>query len=440
MINKIFFIGCGAVGYALLEIFKKEKLYYGCFFCIIEPKKIVDLDYVMAKRDYKHIQEPLTRENHLELLQLVDDKTFIINVSINVDSIMILKVAKERGAHYIDTSLEQYQDFIRVPIDKITKYSQFKKNNLFHQNLEAEKLLKNSKKTRLLSAGMNPGCCNNYVKRILNEYAKYYGKELVNGNYAKLASECGLMEIQIVEFDSQKLKTKATPKRFISTWSAWGLYEEGTDLCLLSLNNKDIADLTEQGYKLIKPTEGNKNTHIRFIPEMGMNISRKSKTLNDKGDIFEYTGMLIPHAETITLSEFLSYNGDAPTIMYIYHPSEEAYKSLEYVRQNDYKMLDDEYVVRNKDIISGWDSVCCLLKFKSGDEWIGGTILGKQDVNKMKFKSGATVIQVASFMNACIKWILENPNEGVIQAENVPNAYIWEHAEKYLGLSVVKKL
>ena len=438
MIDKIYFIGCGGVGYALLEIFKKEKLYYDCTFVIIEPKEIEELEYVMENRKYTWIQKPLTKENHKELLKGIDKKTFIINVSVNVDSIMILKLVKKHGSFYIDTSLEQYQDFKHVPVHKITKYSQFKKNNLYHQNLMAEKLLKNSDKTRLVSGGENPGFINEYVKKCLRMYAKKHKLELVNGDYGKLAFDCGLKEIQIVEYDSQKLKIKSTPSKFVNVWSSIGFTEEACDLVLLSFNNQDMKKMEEQGYNLIKPSEGNKDTHIRFIAEHGMNMTRTSKTLNDKGELFEFKGMLIPHAETITMSEFFSYNGDAPTIMYIYSPCEEASKALEYVRQNDYKQLEENITVRNKDIISGWDSVCCLLKFKDGKQVIGGSILGKKDINKMKFKSGATTIQVGAFMNASIKWIIRNPNEGLLQAENIPHKFVFDNAEKYMGLSMFK--
>jgi homospermidine synthase len=272
-----------------------------------------------------------------------------------------------------------------------------------------------------------------------SEVSPVISKDTLDLHYGKLAHDCGLEEIQIVEYDTQKLKVKSTPSKFVNVWSSMGFTEEALDLALLSLNNHDLKKY-KQEFKLIKPTEGNKDTHIRFIPERGMNLIRKSIALDDNGEPFHYKGMLIPHAETITMSEFFSYKGDAPSIMYIYRPCDEAIKALEYIRQNNYKPLKDWQVVRNKDIISGWDSVCCLLKFKNGRQWIGGTILGKKDINKMKFKSGATTIQVAAFMNASIKWMLANPNEGLLQAENVPNAFIFENANKYLGLSIVREI
>jgi len=438
MIDKIFFIGCGAVGYCLLEIFKKEKAFYNCFITIIEPKDIEDIEYVMQNKNYKHIKKGMSRNNYKKLLSNLDNKSYIINVSVNVDSIMLLEYAKQCQSFYIDTSLEQYQDFVKLPIDKITKYEQFKQNNLYHQNLQAEKLLKDSRKTRIVSGGMNPGFINEYAKKALKEYAKLKGKRLIKGNYAKLGYELGLTEIQVVEYDSQKLKIHSTPNKFVSTWSAIGFQEEASDLIMLSLNNDDIESMEQAGYNLIKPTEGDKDTHIRFIAERGMNMTRQSIAIDDKGKPFKYTGYLIPHAEIITMSEFFQYKGNAPSIMYIYRPCDEGINGLNYFRKNNYNILKEEYVVRNKDIVSGWDSIGALLYFKNGDKYIGATICGKKNADKLEFKSGATTMQVGGFMYGAIKWALLNPNKGLNNAETIPHKFIFKHGSRYMGKSIFK--
>ena len=432
-------IGCGGVGYALLEVFNKEKLFNDAKFIIIEPRQIIDINGVMKNRQYIHIKTSLTRENHKQLLKDCEASSYIINVSVNVDSIMLLKHAKINNSFYIDTSLEQYQDFIHVNIDEITNYEQFKKNNLYHQNLEAFKTIGKSRRTRIISGGMNPAFINEYTKRALVEYGKLKGIKLDKGNYAKLGFELELKEVQVVEYDCQKMKVKSTQNLFVSDWSPYGLMEEGGDLVMLSLNNDDIKKL-EKSYNLIKPNEGDKNTHIRFIAERGIDLKRKSFTLDDKGNPFIFEGMLIPHSEIITMSEFFNYKGDSPSISYIYHPCEEAIRGLEFFRKNDYKILPDFLTVRNKDVISGWDSICCLLKFKNGDNFIAGTICGVKDARRMKFKSNATVIQVAAFMVGAICWSLKNPSQGLNNAETIPNAFIFDMGEKYMGLSIKGKL
>lgn len=438
-IETIYFIGGGGVFFALAEIFKKEKLYSHCAFTIIEPLDINDLEYVMKGRKYRHIKQSMTRENYKELLKDIDSKTFIINVSVCVDSLDVLRFAGDKGSWYIDTSIEQYQDTIHVPVNEITKYSQFKSNNLYHQQLLAEKIMKKTRKTRLTSGGMNPGLISQYFKKSLAVYGKNKGKSLVNGDYAKLAHELGLVSALVVEYDSQKLRVKATPDLFVNTWSAKiGMPEEATDLIMLNLSNEDIDKYTKQGIKLIKPTEGPKDTHIRFIPECGMDGMCDSTTVDYEGNPFDYSGYLLPHAEIITLGSFLEYKGNAPTVFYCYRPCDEAIKSLDFMRDNNYELPKDGIVVRNKDVISGWDSIGTLLTFKNGDKFWGGTVCGKTDMDRLGFKSNATTIQVGAFMNSAIYWILTHPNKGLVNAEEVNNKDIFEMASKYLGKQYFK--
>lgn len=118
-----------------------------------------------------------------------------------------------------------------------------------------------------------------------------------------------MKEIQVVEYDNQKLKVKATPEKFVNTWSGIGFQDEASDLVMLSLNNDHKSDM-EKEFKLIKSTEV-KDTHVRFISERGMNMMRESVCLNGRGEPFNYKGMLIPHAEIITLSDFSNTNPQA---------------------------------------------------------------------------------------------------------------------------------
>lgn len=432
--DTICFIGCGAVGFALLEIFKLEKLYYDCNFIIIEPREIPDLESVMTGRNYKHIKRAVTKANYKRLFNFLNNKTFVVNVSVNVDSINLLEICREKQAWYIDTSIEMYEDYIACPVEEISKYSDFKRNNLFHQDLQSVRVTKGSKKTRICSAGMNPGLISEYMKKGLREYGKLRHINLKDDNYGKLAHDLGMEKCVIVEFDSQKSKVEATPELFVNTWSCIGFQEEAVDLVMMNLRDQDISRYEDAGINLIKPTEGNKSTHIRFIPERGMDSLFESKTLDYEGNPFKYRGYLIPHAETVTISNFLKFeNQYSPTVFYCYAPCSEAIKSLNYVRDNDYKFLKNYIVLRNKDISSGWDSIGCLLTFKNGDEFWCGTVCGKKDMQKLGFRSNATVIQVGAFMSASMRYILENKNMGLLTPEDISDKFIFKYANPYLG-------
>jgi homospermidine synthase len=442
MISNIVMVGCGGVGFCLLELFKLEKLYANIPYFIVEPRDIPDLEEVMTGRKYKHLKGGITVENCRRILSPnLDENSLLVNLSVNVDSIMLLKLCKDKGAHYIDASLEQYEPLFHADPENVERYEQFRDNNLFHQNIKAMETVGNTRKTRIISCGANPYGVNQFFKEALIRYGKTRGKRLIKGNYAKLAHELGLKEIQVVEYDSQKLKVHATPEKFINTWSSIGFQEEASDNVMFSLNNEDEKDLSEHGLKLIKPKEkGFEDTHIRFLPSRGMNMVRDSIALDRKGNAFNYTGFCIPHAEIITLSEFLQYRGNAPTCMYVYRPSDEAIKSLGYFKDANYKNLPDFEVVRNADVIEGDDSIGALLTFENGDRYGGWTVCGQEDVKRLGIRSNATCCQVAGYMLASIKYIIKNRLKGINNAETIPHKFILKYAEPYLGKIFFKKV
>lgn len=85
--------------------------------------------------------------------QYVDDKTFIINVSVDVDSLLLMKKAKEHKALYIDSSIEDYEEDMKKdkPIEHKT---------LYYRGIQTEKHLKkirtHNAKSILHSHAMNP--------------------------------------------------------------------------------------------------------------------------------------------------------------------------------------------------------------------------------------------------------------------------------------------
>jgi len=107
--NKFIWIGYGSIAKSLLELFNIRNLYRDIPNTIIDPLKPTHTE-LFDGRDVKYIQEPLTRENHKRLLKDADARTLVIDLSVNVDSIMLLKFCKDMGCFYINTSIENYEE------------------------------------------------------------------------------------------------------------------------------------------------------------------------------------------------------------------------------------------------------------------------------------------------------------------------------------------
>jgi len=435
MFDNIYFIGFGAVAHALLETFNLEKSFLKIPLIIIEPKDIKHID-LLDNRNYKHIKKGITKDNFKDLLKNINNKTLIIDLSVEVDSVMLIKYAKEKNSFYINTSVENWHDFHNDDKFK-TNYDDFKDNTLYKRELEVDNILNKTKKTRIVNMGFNPGMINVYAKLGLKKYAKNKGFKLKKGNYAKLAYELGLTDIFIVEYDSQKTNIKPKKNIFYNSWSSVGMESEVADHVMLSLNNDDLKEYKKE---IIKPTDGLKDTHIRFLPIRGMDITTKSITLDNKGKSFEYEGFLIPHAEIFSMSRFLQYKGNAPSIMYIYRPSDIAIKSLDNFRNNNYLPLSDYYVLESKDIKkNGYDSIGALLQFSNGEKFWAGSVLTIEQTKKMGYKiSGPTTVQVAGCLYSTIDFIYNNPNYGFNEAETLPSDIIFKNAKKFMGKSYFK--
>ena len=118
------------------------------------------------------------------------------------------------------------------------------------------------------------------------------------------------------------------------------------------------------------------------MEDRGMNTIHDSYILNDKLQIVKYEGMMIPHYEPFSLSEYLSYGKEfCPNIYYVYKPCEIAEKSLDKLRDNNYELLEG-YVLRGYDIISGYDAVGATIFLKDGRIFWCGTILDIKQTNK----------------------------------------------------------
>ena len=425
-------IGFGIVATALLEVFNLEDEYKYIDFLVIEPEPI---KYELFKgRKYKHIREYLDEKNINKLLKGADNETLIIDLTVDTDSIMIIKYAKKCGSMYINTSVENWEDF-NSNNRNIETYNEIKKNTLFHRQLIIDRLLSTSKTTRVVNFGMNPGGVSEIAKYTLREYAKLKNKKLIQGDYAKLCNELGILKLLIVEYDNTKTNLEIKKNVFYNDWSPLGLQAEGLDSVMISVSKDDEKRMEDDGVKLIKPNEGMKNTRIRFIPSIAIDMYDNAITYNPNGEIIDYKGYLIPHAEIISLSNFLNYQGDSPTIYYCYRPCDDAMESIENVRRNNNKPLEHFYCIEKKDIINEcFDSIGVLLVCENGDHFWGGTVLTLDDVNKLGFIfSSPTAVQVAGWIFASIKYMIKHPKIGLNEAETMKSRELMKNAEKYMG-------
>src|SRR6201992_3622429 len=120
----------------------------------------------------KFVKTPLTRDNYRQLLEpLLARGDFLLNLSVDVSSVALIKLAREKGALYLDTCIEPwtggYTD-AKQPVENRSNYT---------MRLAALKLRDGAKDapTAVLTHGANPGLVSHMVKQALLNIAKDTG-------------------------------------------------------------------------------------------------------------------------------------------------------------------------------------------------------------------------------------------------------------------------
>ena len=111
--GRILFIGFGSIGQGVLPLVLRH------IGIAAERITIVTADdrgrEEAEKYGIKLVKEPLTRENYRRVLNpLLGRGDFLINVSVEVSSVALIKLCWEKGAMYLDTCIEPWPGVIPI--------------------------------------------------------------------------------------------------------------------------------------------------------------------------------------------------------------------------------------------------------------------------------------------------------------------------------------
>ena len=224
--GRIVFIGFGSIGQGTLPLVLRH---------IGIPKErvtIVTADdrgrKVAEAYGVKFVNVPLTRDNfRRELDQYIGRGDFVLNVSVDVSSIALIKFCWSKGAMYLDTCIEPwpggYTD-ATIPHAKRTNYALREEAlALRAQNARAP--------TAVLTHGANPGLVSHFVKQaLLNVAARHRRRRRlaqVARRLGQLARKLGIKVIHIAERDTQLASKPKEFNEFVNTWSVDGFVSEG---------------------------------------------------------------------------------------------------------------------------------------------------------------------------------------------------------------------
>lgn len=403
----------------------------------ITPQKITvvtadnnDKD-IAEKNGIRHIANPLTTENSSKVLNpLLKPGDFLLNLSVDVSSVELARIALDRGAAYMDTCIEPAANgYTEGTLSSRTNYM------LREQALALKDKYPKGSPTALFAHGINPGLISSILKKALVNIAHEtnlpkFTEPTSRQEWADLMHRLGVKVVHIAERDTQVIKGHKKPREFVNTWSADGFISEG------------IFQSAELGW----------GTHEKELPEDALEHisgSRAAIYLNRPGAATRvrtwapreknFNGFLVTHNESISIAEYFSVKtGDKvvfrPTVHYAYHPSDIAVTSVDELLGKD-SVKPEPHLIRvaMDDVESGYDELGVLVMGHPKVTYWYGSVLDVHAARKLAPYNNATSLQVAAGTFAGIIHCLEHPKEGVIEAEDLDYKRALQVAEPYLG-------
>ena len=121
-----------------------------------------------------------------------------------------------------------------------------------------------------------------------------------------------------------------------------------------------------------------------------------------------------------------------PTVHYAYRSCDVSILSIEECFGNNSQLQGEQYILMD-DIKTGMDELGVLVMgHKKGAYWYGSQ-LTIEETRKLAPYQNATGLQVTVGVLGGMVWAIENPHEGVVEADEMDFERIMEVMEPYLG-------
>ena len=424
--GRILFIGFGSIGQGALPLVLRH--------IGIAPERITivtaeDRGRLEAEQyGIKFVQERLTRETFRRVLNpLLGRGDFVINVSVEVSSLALIKLCWEKGAMYLDTCIEPWPGGYTdptMPAGKRTNYA-------MREEALALRVGNPRAPTAVLTHGANPGLVSHFVKQALLNIAVdsqvAASTPTTRGEWGELARRLGVKVVHIAERDTQVTSNPKLPGEFVNTWSIDGFVSEGS-----------------------QPSEMGWGTHERNFPRDGKRhdsgclaaiylmqpgAATRVRTWTPRAGHFH--GFCITHAEAISIADYFTVRDGAqvayrPTVHYAYHPCDSAIVSVYELAGRNYVQQERQRILMD-DISSGIDELGVLLAGHKKNAYWYGSQLSIEEARQLAPYNNATSLQVCVAVLAGVVWAMENPNLGVVEPDEMDFRRCLEICLPYLG-------
>ncbi|WP_420392407.1 homospermidine synthase [Acuticoccus sp.] len=425
-------IGFGSIGRGTLPLIERHFDYDASRMVVIDPS---DVDRALLdERGIRFLHEAVTRENHRDLLSPLltegDGQGFCVNLSVDTSSLDILRLTRELGVLYIDTVVEPWPGFYfdrESPAHTRTNYH-------LRETVRAEKRARPGGATAVSCCGANPGMVSWFVKQALLDLAKDAGQDVApppdREGWAKLMQELGVTGIHIAERDTQRARHPKPMDAFWNTWSVEGFISEGLQPAELGWGTHERW----QPGNLRAQPEGSGCRAARFLLQPGAD-TRVRSWCPTPGPQY---GFLVTHNESVSIADYYTVGEGLdpeyrPTCHYAYHPANDAVLSLHEMFGQAGEVQSVLHVLHEDEIEDGIDELGVLLYGHVKNAYWYGSQLSIEETRRIAPYQNATGLQVTSAVLAGMVWALENPEAGIVEADEMDHTRCLEVQSPYLG-------
>jgi homospermidine synthase len=424
--GRLVILGFGSIGQGILPLLPRE---LGVKPNRIRIVKATEDETGIAARYGAEVTAIALNEGNFEavLEPLLGRGDFLLNLSVDVASLALIRFCRKRGAFYLDTCNEPWPG--RYDNPRLT--SSQRSNYALREEALSFRLDKRFGPTAVLTQGANPGVISALTKQaLLNIAADTHvqcGKPTYYEDWAALARRLDIKVIHIAERDTQTSERRKGRDEFVNTWSVEAFVDEGLQPAELGWGSHEKHWPEDAG------RHGFGSDAAIYLNRPGIATRVRSWTPLEG----PYHGFLVTHAESISIADHLTLreNGQVvyrPTVYYAYHPCDDAVLSLHEVAGKNWQLQHRHRIMR-EEIVSGTDELGVLLMGNAkGVYWYGSRLSIKQ-ARELAPCNSATSLQVVAGILGGMVWALRNPDAGLVEPDDLDYETVLEIAAPYLG-------
>ena len=424
--GRLVVLGFGSIGQGILPLLPRHLGIDATRILIVGACE--DTSGIAAQYGVEVIATPLDAGNFEAVLEpLLGPGDFLLNVSVDVESVALIRFCRRRGAFYLDTCNEPWAGRYDNPALPPSQRS----NYALREEALALRLENCAGPTAVLTQGANPGLVSLLVKQALLNIAADTrvpcDPPRSDQEWAELARRLDIRVIHVAERDTQISGQRKQRGEFVNTWSVKAFVDEGLQPAELGWGSHE-KHWPEQGAR-----HGFGNGAAIYLNRPGIATRVRSWTPLEGA----YHGFLVTHAESISIADHLTLreNGRVvyrPTVLYAYHPCDDVLLSLHELAGRNWKMQPRQRIMRDE-ITGGMDELGVLLMGNARGVYWHGSRLSIHQARELAPHNNATSLQVAAGILGGMVWALRHPDAGVVEPDDLDLEAVLEVARPYLG-------